>query len=63
MGESTRGIEVQNTDLKHSNISFEIQKSIFEGCFKTKMTFKKHSGMLPDHSGLISMISNTIDEN
>ena len=34
------GIEVQNMDLKHSKISFEVQKSTFQGCFQTKMTFK-----------------------
>ena len=41
-------IEVQNMDLKHSKISVEVQKLtfedqqlIFEGCFETKMTFKK----------------------
>ena len=34
------GIEVQNIDLKHSKISFEVQNMIFESCFKTKMTFK-----------------------
>ena len=40
MGESKMDIEVQNMDLKHSKISFDVQKSIFEGCFKTNMTFK-----------------------
>ena len=33
-------IEVQNMDLKHWKICFEVHTLIFEGCFKTKMTFK-----------------------
>ena len=47
-------IEVQNMYLKHSNISFEVQKAIFEGCSKTIYNdFQKHSGIFPGHSGLI----------
>ena len=34
------GIEVQNMHLKHLKISFEVQNWTYEGCFKTKMTFK-----------------------
>ena len=42
-------IEVQNIDLKHSKISFEVQKSIFEDCFKTKMALWNIPGwFLPD---------------
>ena len=33
-------IEVQNMDLEHSKISFEVHKRTFEGYFKTKMTFE-----------------------
>ena len=43
-------IEVQNMDLKHSKISFEVQKRTFQGCFKTKMTFKhilEYSRVIP----------------
>ena len=40
VGQQFEGIEVQNMDQENSNISFEVQKITFEGCFKTKMTFK-----------------------
>ena len=40
MGQQIMDIEVQNMHLKHSKISFEVQKLTFEGCFKTKMTSK-----------------------
>ena len=33
-------IEIQNIDLKHSKISFEVQKMTFESCLETKMIFK-----------------------
>ena len=33
-------IEVQNMDLKHSRISFEVQNLTFERFSKTNMTFK-----------------------
>ena len=36
-------IEVQDMDLKHSKISFEVQKLTFESCFETKMTFENIS--------------------
>ena len=40
MGQQIMDIEVQNMHLKHSKISFEVQKRTFESCFKTKMTLK-----------------------
>ena len=43
-------IEVQNMDLKHSKMSLEVRKSTFQGCFKTKLTFKdilKVSALIP----------------
>ena len=50
VGESKMDIGVQNMDLKQSKISFEIQNAAFEGCFKTKMTFKhilEYSQIIP----------------
>ena len=43
-------IEVQNMDLKHSKISFEVPKLIFQDCFEAKMTFKnilEYSRVIP----------------
>ena len=40
MGQQIMDIEIQNRHLKHSKISFEVQKRTFESCFKTNMTFK-----------------------
>ena len=42
MGESKMDIEVKNMDLKHSEIGFEVQKTSFECCFKTRMTFENN---------------------
>ena len=39
VGELKMDIEVQNMDLKHSNISFKFPKQTFEGCFETKIMF------------------------
>ena len=40
MGQQIMDIEVQNMHLKHSKISFEVQKLIFGDCFETKMILK-----------------------
>ena len=40
MGQQIMDIEVQNMHLKHSKISFEVHKMIFEKCFETKMSLK-----------------------
>ena len=40
MGQQIMDIEVQNMHLKHSKISFEVQRLTFESCFKTKIIFK-----------------------
>ena len=50
VGQQFEDIEVQNMDLKHSKISFEVQKRTFESCFKTNMTFKnilEYSWVIP----------------
>ena len=59
------GIEVQNMHLKHSKISFEVQRFTFGGCFETKMIFEKYSKGSRPYSGLISVynILMRIDEN
>ena len=49
VGQQFEDIEVQNMEQKNSKISFEVQKSTFEGCFKTKMTFKN----IPEYSWVI----------
>ena len=40
VGQQFEVIEVQNMDEESSKISFEIQNWTFEGCSKTKITFK-----------------------
>ena len=40
MGQQFEGIEVQNIDEELSKISFEVQKTSFEGCFETKIIFQ-----------------------
>ena len=40
MGEPKVDIEVQNMDLKHAQISFEVQRWTSERCSKTKTTFE-----------------------
>ena len=50
MGQQFEDIEVQNMDEESSKISFEVQMQTFEGCFKTKMTFKtivEYSRVIP----------------
>ena len=51
VGGSKMDIEVQNMDLKHLKVSFEVQKLTFGSVFKTKMTFRnilKYSRVIPD---------------
>ena len=45
VGQQFEGIEVQNMEQKNSNISFEVKKLTFEGCFETKMIFKNILGV------------------
>ena len=40
MGQPKMDMEVQKKLLKSSKISFEVQASASESCFKTQMTFK-----------------------
>ena len=47
VGQQFEGFEVQNMEQENSNISFDVQKFTFEGCFETKMIFKNILGV-PD---------------
>ena len=60
MGQQIMDIEVQNMHLKHSKVSFDVQKRVFERCFKTKMIFKNVIEVPVFFSGSISIQSDMI---
>ena len=50
MEQQFEDIEIQNMEQESSKISFEVQKPTFEGCSKTKKTFKnilEYSWVIP----------------
>ena len=50
VGQQFEGIEFQNMDEENSKMNFEVQNWTFQGCFKTKMTFKnilEYSRVIP----------------
>ena len=49
-------IEVQNMEWERPKMSFEVQNLTFEGCFKTKMTFRD----IPEYSPVIPVWFYTI---
>ena len=50
VGQQFEDIEVQSMDEENSKISSEVQNLTFQGCFKTKITFKN----ILEHSQAIS---------